>query len=566
MTVMYFPRRYSDVILQRGSCRHEGAGRREASLAATAKRRPLRSCEAGSIPFTVSPHRAYTPPVTRSPAPAATSPSTLSPRDRSVIVLLLISAFVVILNETILSVALPPIMDDLDLSETTAQWLTTGFMLTMAVVIPITGFLMGRFSTRQVFAIAMTTFTAGTLVCAVSPAFLPLLLGRIVQASGTAIMMPLLMTTVMNLVPPSRHGQVMGNISIVISVAPALGPTLSGLILSFAPWRFLFVLVLPIAVAALVIGLRRIENVSEADPKPADALSVLLSAVGFGPLVYGLTGISGGGHGGAAEAPSGPPVAALVALAVGVVALALFVLRQLRLQRQERALLDLRTFASRNFAVAVGLMVVMMGSMFGVVVLLPIFLQRVLELSTLSVGLMMLPGGLAMGLLAPFVGRLFDRVGPRPLLVPGLAAVVVGIGIMSRVPEQAWLIVVGHVVMSLGLAFVFTPLMTTAMGSLPRRLYPHGSAIVGTVQQVAGAAGAALMVSVMARVAAGTTAGGASELEGISAGTSAAFTISAVLGLVTVAIALFIRRNPADAGDRPVEAGPAEPEETVGPT
>ena len=556
---MCLSRKYSSVVLDPESIERRTGGTARASGVAG-------RCDAPGILCPARTPRAYTPSVTRSSAPAAPSSAALSPRDRSVIVLLLISAFVVILNETILSVALPPIMDDLDLAETTAQWLTTGFMLTMAVVIPITGFLMGRFSTRQVFAIAMTTFTAGTLVCAVSPAFLPLLLGRIVQASGTAIMMPLLMTTVMNLVPPSRHGQVMGNISIVISVAPALGPTLSGLILSFAPWRFLFVLVLPIAVAALVIGLRRIENVSEADPKPADALSVLLSAVGFGPLVYGLTGISGGGHGGAAEAPSGPPVAALVALAVGVVALALFVLRQLRLQRRERALLDLRTFASRNFAVAVGLMVVMMGSMFGVVVLLPIFLQRVLELSTLSVGLMMLPGGLAMGLLAPFVGRLFDRVGPRPLLVPGLAAVVVGIGIMSRVPEQAWLIVVGHVVMSLGLAFVFTPLMTTAMGSLPRRLYPHGSAIVGTVQQVAGAAGAALMVSVMARVAAGTTAGGATELAGISAGTSAAFTISAVLGLVTVAIALFIRRNPADAGDRPVEAGPAEPEETVGPT
>ncbi|WP_341854335.1 MFS transporter [Brachybacterium sp. GPGPB12] len=328
--------------------------------------------------------------MTRSPAPAAPPSAALSPRDRSVIVLLLISAFVVILNETILSVALPPIMDDLDLLETTAQWLTTGFMLTMAVVIPITGFLMGRFSTRQVFAIAMSTFTAGTLICAVSPAFLPPLLGRIVQASGTAIMMPPLMTTVMNLVPPSRHGQVMGNISIVISVAPALGPTLSGLILSFAPWRFLFVLVPPIAVAALAIGARRIENVSESDPKPADALSVPLSAVGFGPLVYGLTGISGGGHGGG-EAPSGPPTTALVALAVGVVALALFVFAPAaaRSAASGRSL-DLRTFASRNFAVAVGLMVVMMGSMFGVVVLPPIFLQRVLELSTLSVGLMML--------------------------------------------------------------------------------------------------------------------------------------------------------------------------------
>jgi MFS transporter, DHA2 family, lincomycin resistance protein len=505
--------------------------------------------------------------VSRSSAPAPVPRAdALDPRDRSVIILLLISAFVVILNETILSVALPPIMEDLDLAETTAQWLTTGFMLTMAVVIPTTGYLMGRFSTRQVFALAMTTFTLGTLICALSPSFLPLLIGRIVQASGTAVMMPLLMTTVMNLVPPTRRGQVMGNISIVISVAPALGPTLSGLVLSVAPWRALFVLVLPIAVAALVVGLRWIQDVGEPTDQPADPLSVLLAGVGFGPLVYGLSGISGGGHGGggAADAASGGvPVAAVVCLVVGVVSLGLFVRRQLTLQTQERPLLDLRTFASRNFTVAVALMVVMMGAMFGVVVLLPIFLQKVLALSTLSVGLMMLPGGLAMGLLAPWVGRLFDRVGPRPLLVPGLSAVVLGIGIMSRVPEQPWMIVVGHVVMSLGLAFVFTPLMTTAMGSLPRHRYGHGSAIVGTVQQVAGAAGAALLVSIMARVAAGTVADGGTELAGIAHGTSAAFTLSAVLGLVTVVIALFVRRNPEEV---PVAegAGPGAPQELAG--
>ena len=486
------------------------------------------------------------------PRSASSAPAhltdTLPARDRSVIILLLVSAFVVILNETILSVALPPIMADLDLAETTAQWLTTGFMLTMAVVIPTTGYLMGRFSTRQVFALAMSTFTVGTLICAVSPTFLPLLIGRIVQASGTAVMMPLLMTTVMNLVPPSRRGQVMGNISIVISVAPALGPTISGLVLSFAPWRALFVLVLPIAVAALLFGLSRIENVDEASDQPADPLSVLLAGVGFGPLVYGLTGISGESGGDAAEAvSSGAPVAAVLCLVVGVLSLGLFVGRQLALQKRERPLLDLRTFSSRTFTVTVVLMVVMMGAMFGVVVLLPIFLQKVLGLSTLTVGLMMLPGGLAMGLLAPLVGRLFDRVGPRPLLVPGLSAVVVGIGIMSRVPEQPWLIVAGHVVMSLGLAFVFTPLMTTAMGSLPRQRYGHGSAIVGTVQQVAGAAGAALLVSIMARVAAGTVGSGGTELEGISDGTSAAFTLSAALSLVTVVIALFVRRNPEEA-------------------
>src|SRR5699024_10559756 len=152
---------------------------------------------------------------------------------------------------------------DLDLSELTAQWLTTGFMLTMAVVIPLTGFLMGRVATPQVFSVAMRPFSCGTVVCVLAPGFLPLRTGRIVQACGTAIMMPLLMTTVMNLVPPSKPGRVMGNISIVIAVAPALGPTISGAILSFAPWRGLFVLVLPIAVIALVVGLRRIANVHE---------------------------------------------------------------------------------------------------------------------------------------------------------------------------------------------------------------------------------------------------------------------------------------------------------------
>lgn len=502
------------------------------------------------------------------PAPQALASDTISPRDRSVIALLLISAFVVILNETVLSVALPPIMDDLGITETTAQWLTTGFMLTMAVVIPITGFLMGRFSTRQVFTLAMTTFSVGTLICAIAPTFLPLLLGRIVQASGTAIMMPLLMTTVMNLVPPSQRGRTMGNISIVIAVAPAIGPTISGLILSIAPWRFLFIAVLPIALIALLLGLRRIENVQESTATRVDPLSVVLSAIGFGPLVYGLTGISGGGHGATEAATAGgPPVAAIVALVVGVLSLILFVLRQRRLQQADRALLDLRTFASRNFTVAIALMVVMMGAMFGTIVLLPIFLQRVQELNTLTVGLMLLPGGLLQGLAAPFVGRLFDKVGPRPLLIPGLAAVTVGILVLSRVPEQIWPIVAGHIIMSVGLAFVFTPLFTTALGSLPRHLYPHGSAIVGTVQQVAGAAGAALMVSIMARISAGTIADGGTALEGISAGTSFAFTISAVLAVITVAIAFFVRRAPEEAAASPAADADscAEDMELAGP-
>ena len=175
-------------------------------------------------------------------------------RNKLVIVLLLVSAFVVILNETIMGVALPHLMADLDISASAAQWLTTAFMLTMAVVIPVTGYLLQRLNTRPVFILAMSLFSAGTLISALAPGFAMLVIGRIVQASGTAIMMPLLMTTVMTLVPPESRGRTMGNISIVISVAPAIGPTISGLILSVLEWRWLFLLVLPIALCALALG------------------------------------------------------------------------------------------------------------------------------------------------------------------------------------------------------------------------------------------------------------------------------------------------------------------------
>src|SRR5215210_2580479 len=167
--------------------------------------------------------------------------SRLPARDRGVIIMLLIAAFVVILNETIMGVALPRLMVDLRVSPRTGQWLSTAFMLTMAVVMPTTGFLLQRLSTRTVFRLAMGLFCVGTLLAAVSLGFWLLLLARIVQASGTAMMIPLLMTTVLTLVPVERRGVVMGNISIAISVAPAIGPTLSGLILQYLPWRFMFV-------------------------------------------------------------------------------------------------------------------------------------------------------------------------------------------------------------------------------------------------------------------------------------------------------------------------------------
>jgi MFS transporter, DHA2 family, lincomycin resistance protein len=458
-------------------------------------------------------------------------------RNRLVISILLVSAFVVILNETIMGVALPRLMEDLGITATAGQWLTTAFMLTMAVVIPITGFLLQRFNTRPVFIAAMSLFSAGTLLAAVSPGFEILLVGRVVQATGTAIMLPLLMTTAMTLVPPASRGKTMGNISTVISVAPAIGPTISGVILTVLDWRWMFILVLPIAVASLALGMARVQNVTTPRRTHFDVLSVILSAFGFGGLVYGLSNLGG--------AEGGGPAAGLVPLGVGVIALAIFVLRQFVLQRRDSALLDLRAFASRTFTFSILMLSISMMALFGTLILLPIYMQSVLGLDSLTTGLLLLPGGLLMGLLAPFVGRAYDRFGPTGLLVAGSTIVSVVFWFMTMLNERSssWAMLAAHVALSLGLGLLFTPLFTAGLASLRPALYSHGSAIVGTVQQVAGAAGTALFVTVMAAQAATLASNGASEVSATAGGIHLAFVIGAIISLFAIPAAFFVRRT-----------------------
>ena len=466
----------------------------------------------------------------------------LSSRDTKVIATLLVATFVVILNETIMGVALPVLMVDLDLTAGTVQWLTTAFMLTMAVVIPTTGFLLQRFSTRTVYAAALGLFSSGTLLAGLAPGFWVLLLGRIIQASGTAIMLPLLMTTILTLVPLQRRGAVMGNVSIAISVAPAIGPTLSGLILQYLSWRFMFLLVLPIALAALAYGLRGLVNVNADGDQPLDIVSVLLSVPGFGGIVFGLSQLGESGHGSSAWI-------APVSLVVGVICLVLFVLRQRALIAGKGPLLDLRAFGFPMFRRGVALLCIAAVALFGAIILLPIYFQNVRGLSTLETGALLLPGGLLMGLLGPLVGRLFDRYGPRWLSTGGATLLVLTMLALTQVtPQTPIALLLGiHLVLSTGLAFLFTPAFTTALNPLPPHLYSHGSAILSTLQQVAGAAGVALLVTIMTLRMTSRVAGGAEEIAAEVAGLHLAFLVAAGIGLVAVGLALSLRRTEAVA-------------------
>ena len=450
--------------------------------------------------------------------------------------LLVAAAFVVILNETIMSVALPDLMAEFEVTAATAQWLTTAFMLTMAVVIPFTGWMLVRFPLRTVFVIAMSTFTAGTVLASLAMVFPMLVAGRVVQAVGTAIMMPLLMTTVLNVVPADRRGRTMGVISIVIAVAPAIGPTVGGVVLDSLSWRWMFWSVLPIAVLALIAGGALIRNVTENRNVPLDIFSGVLSALGFAGLIYGLSSIGEAAMGNALISPWIPVI-------VGVLSLAVFVWRQLALK--DNALLDVRAFASPTFTVALVLMLIAMMSLFGVLILLPIYMQQVLGSTTLQAGLALLPGGLVMGILGWFVGRLYDKVGPRPLIIPGSILASAGLWGMTTLGTDSSLgmVVAFHMTLTFGLALLFSPLMTSALGSLPPHLYSHGSALMTTLQQVAAAAGTALFITVMTL---GQVAGGESGEDALAAqmnGVHNALIAGAAISLITVIGVWFLRNT-----------------------
>ena len=483
-----------------------------------------------------------TPATDRIPLPGAQPPAEPAPPSQKTvnvtIAVLAFSAFVMILNETVLSIAMPPLMRDFAVGETTVQWLTTGFLLTMAVVIPTTGYLLQRYTVRRLFIVALSLFLLGTTLAILAPSFGVMLAARVLQAGGTAIIMPLLMTTTLTLVAPQRRGAVMGLNSIVISVGPAIGPTVSGAIIDLLSWRWVFGLMVPIALVVLLIGLRFMPALGGGGRARLDIPSVFLSLFGFGGLVTAvstLTDLSRGSF------------IAPISLVIGIIGVVLFVFRQRRLQADGgRALLDLSAFQVRNFRLAVIVIMVAKGALLGTVVVIPILAQTGLGLSVLATGMLLLPGGIVQGVLAPFVGRLYDRFGPKPLVVPGAILLSGAQWWLSTIQADTpvWTITAMHVTFSIGMALIQTPMMTHALGSLPRHQVGHGSAIFNTLQQLGGAAGTAALVGALAI---GASLSGIADGGAQIAGAHLAFVVGGILTLVAVFCAPMLSREDAPA-------------------
>lgn len=404
------------------------------------------------------------------------------------IAILFFGAFISLLNNSLLNVALPTMMSDLNIENySTIQWLATGYMLVSGILIPASGFLLTRFTNRSLYITAMSLFTLGTAVAAVAPNFGMLLTGRMIQAAGSSVMAPLLMNIMLISFPRERRGTVMGVFGLVMVTAPAIGPTLSGYIVQYYDWRFLFEMILPFAVLDLILAIWKLKNVMQTRETHLDSLSVVLSVIGFGGLLYGCSSASTAGWG---------HPAVIGTIIAGVIALIFFVNRQLKLNDP---LLDLRVYQYPMFTLSSVIAVVISASMFSGMILTPAYVQNVRGISPLDSGLLMLPGALIMGIMSPITGRLFDKFGPRILALTGLTITCASTYLLSllQVDTPYFHIMSIYAMRMFGMSMVMMPIMTNGLNQLPTRLNPHGTAINNTVQQVAGSIGTAIFVTIM---------------------------------------------------------------------
>lgn len=460
-----------------------------------------------------------------------------------IVAALVIGAFVAILNETLLNIAFPDLMIEFGLTAATIQWLSTAYMLVIGILVPVTALLQLWFTTRQMFLSAMILFLVGTILCGVAPSFEMLLIGRIIQALGTGLMLPVMMNTILAIFPPDQRGGAMGMIGLVIMFGPAIGPTLAGLLIEQLDWRWLFYSVIPLAAFSIIFAFVFLKNVSELTRPKVDIVSILLSTIGFGGLVYSF---SKSGEIGWHEQE------VYLTLIAGIIGLLLFVWRQLVVKEP---ILDLRAFKFPMFSLVTILMLVMMMTLFSTMIIMPLYLQNVLLLSAFAAGLTMMPGGIVNGIMAPVSGKLFDKFGPRVLVIPGLILIVLSIWLFTGLTSE-WSrghVIAVNILMMVGISLVMMPAQTTALNQLPRSLYPHGTAIMNTLQQVAGAIGTALFISVMTSGSKDyisgldnpAAAGPQDIIQATVAGMHDAFTLAFIISIAALVLGFFIKPTKA---------------------
>ncbi len=461
---------------------------------------------------------------------------------------LLAGAFVAFLNQTLINVALPQMMNRLHISAATADWLTTIFLLVNGIVIPITAYLMDRFTTRQLYLTSIGLFTAGTLICGIAPYFSIILIGRVIQAAGAGVLFPLIINVIFILFPSEKRGWAMGIFGVALNFAPAVGPTLSGWIVQTYSWRVLFFIIFPFALIDFLVALFLVKNVSETSRPKLDTLGVVLSTIGFGGILYAFSAVANKGWG-------NPEVVSL--FIVGGVSLGLFIWRQFVV---EHPILEFRIFRYPMFTLTTVINVVVTMAMYSGMILTPIYIQNVRGFSPLLSGLLLLPGGIVMGIMSPITGKLFDKYGAKWLSIIGLAVTIGTTYALARLQINTTFlyVMIVYTARMFGISILMMPIFTAGLNELALSLNRYGTAMVNTLRMIAGAVGMAFFVSIMSNN--GTTyiknivtkehilptdkvQMAHAVNQGMTMGINDAFMIATILTVISFVLSFFIRKT-----------------------
>ncbi|PGZ07810.1 MFS transporter [Bacillus cereus] len=406
---------------------------------------------------------------------------------KAVVTVLILGMFISILNQTIINVALPPLMNEFNVSTSTAQWLITGFMLVNGILVPISAFLVSRFTYRKLFVAAMLFFTVGSIICATSGNFTMMMTGRIIQAVGAGILMPVGMNIFMTLFPPHKRGAAMGLLGVAMILAPAIGPTITGWVIENYSWNLMFYGMFVIGLIITFLSLKFFTLAQPVSKTKLDVFGVISSSIGLGSLLYGF---SEAGNNGWTSAE------VIITLIIGVIGLAVFIWRELT---TDNKMLDLQVFKYPTFTFTLVINAIVTMALFGGMLLLPVYLQNIRGFTPMESGLLLLPGSLIMGIMGPVAGKLFDKYGIRPLAIVGLALTTFATYKFTTLSMDTpySVIMTDYIIRSIGMSFIMMPIMTAGMNALPMKLISHGTATQNTSRQVAGSIGTAILITIM---------------------------------------------------------------------
>jgi len=454
------------------------------------------------------------------------------------LVIILAGMVITMLNQSIINILLPQIMKQFAIDASSAQWLVTAYLLVCGMLVPVSAYLVQKFTYKQLFITAMAFFTIGSYICAIAPGFEVLLIGRIIQSIGGGLSMPLSMNIFMSAFPVEKRGSAMGLLGVGLILAPAMGPSISGYVTAFYNWNVLFYAMTAIGLGLLLIALFFFSFKNEKGDRKLDIVGMITSSLGFGSLLYGVNAISAKGW-------NDPLV--LTFLVIAPVCLTVFVGYELR---KEKPLLEMKVFKDFNFSYTIIVNIILQVALYGGMMLMPLYLQMIRGFSPLEAGLLMLPGSLLLGLMGIFTGKLSDRIGIKPLAIVGLTILTVVTFKMANLtmamPYNEVMLL--YTIRAFGLSFILMPITSAGLVTIPLPLIPHANALSSTLRQVAASIGIAVLVVIMSSQAnyylqdlgAAVTSESA-KLASLS-GINRAFFVSAMTSAIALLLSFFFRR------------------------